>query len=177
MIRRDVKKLKALTHYVCWKCENPAILGATKLNKALWVSDLWWYVRTGAPITGETYVKRQYGPVPSSILTILGDLEREGAIVTRERRYDGFNKRDFIALTEPDISMFTPEEISVIDKAIDFVCHRHTAKSISRRTHDDIWKIAEIGEEIPYHAMLASVLGEVMPEDVDWARRLEEVAA
>ncbi len=170
MVTRDAKKLKALTHYVCWKCENPAVLGATKLNKALWVSDLWSYIRTGVPITGETYVKRQYGPVPRTILTIIGELESEGAIVTRDRQYDTYMKREFIALTEPELSIFSAQEISVIDKAIDFVCHQHTAREISDRTHDDIWEIAEIGEEIPYHAMLAVTLGEVTAEDVAWAR-------
>lgn len=173
---RQIEKLKALTHYICWKCKNPAMLGATKLNKTLWVADLRHYVRTGTSITGERYIKRQYGPVPATILDVVNDLVAEGAIVTRESAYGAFPKRDYIALKEPDISMFSPQEISLVDQAIEFVCRRHTAAEISRKTHDVIWELAEIGEEIPYMAMWATSLGEVTPEDVEWARSLDVAA-
>jgi hypothetical protein len=167
----DPAKLKTLTHYICWKVKNPEDLGGIKLNKALWLSDIRAYVWTGKPITGETYVKRQLGPVPKSILHVLRELQEEQKIVVRQVESYGNPKTDFIALKRPDISAFSPDEISLIDDSIEFVCHRHTAMGISNRTHDAIWHIAEIGEEIPYEAMLASVLDEVTPEDVAWARQ------
>jgi len=163
-------KLKALTHYVCWKVNDPATLGAIKLNKVLWVSDVRAFVEWGAPITRERYVKRQLGPVPWSILGILSELQTEGAIVVRHTEAYGNPKTDFIAMSRPDLSSFTPDEISLIDDAINYVCHRHTAMGISNKTHDAIWKLAELGEEIPYEAMLASSLGEVTPEDIEWAK-------
>jgi len=168
---RDRDKLKSLVHYVCWKVKNPADLGAIKLNKALWVSDIRAFVDRGAPITGERYVKRQLGPVPYSILGIVKELQQEGKIVVRQTESFGNPKTDYIALTRPDISHFAPDEISLIDDAIDFVCHRHTAMAISHKTHDAIWKLADLGEDIPYEAMLASSLGEVTPEDVAWAKQ------
>jgi hypothetical protein len=168
---RDAEKLKALAHYVCWKVKNPADLGAIKLNKALWVADIRAFVERGVPITGERYVKRQFGPVPYSILSIVKELEREGKIVVRQTESFGNPKTDYIALKRPDFSAFSSEEISLIDDAIDFVCHRHTAMGISDKTHDAIWKLAELGEDIPYEAMLASALGEVTPEDVEWAKQ------
>ena len=171
-MKRDRNKLKALVHYVCWKCDNPAILGAIKLNKVLWVSDVWAYIGRGAPITGERYVKRQFGPVPASIVGIVAELEAEKQIVVRQREAYGKPKTDYIAMTKPDLSAFTAEEISLINDAIHYVCHKHTAMQISRKTHDAIWELAEIGEEIPYEAMLASHLGEVTSEDVQWARNL-----
>lgn len=167
---RDRDKLKALTHYICWKVKNPADLGAIKLNKTLWIADISAFLDRGTPITGERYVKRQYGPVPHSILGIVRELEQEGKIVVRKGESFGHPKTDYIALTRPDIRAFTADEISLIDESIDFVCRRHTAMGISHKTHDIIWELAELGEEIPHEALLASDLGEVTPEDVAWAK-------
>lgn len=164
-------KLKALVHYVCWKCENPADLGGTKLNKVLWYSDMLAYLNWNRPITGETYVKRQFGPVSRHILPVLEELEREGQIVRGQASYYGHPKHEYIPVKAPDLSLFNAEEISLIDTCIDFVCRKHTAASISRLTHDTIWKLAEIGEEIPYYTVWASELGEIIPDDITWAQQ------
>ena len=165
------EKMKRLVHYICWKCENPSILGSTKLNKVLWFSDVLAYLNWGRSITGETYIKRQFGPVPKHILPILDELRDEQAIVIRDSAYYGNPKRDFIALSKPDLGEFSPDEISLIDSTIERVCRRHTAKSISEITHDDIWKMAALGEEIPVSAMFSCRVGEVTPEDLSWAQQ------
>ncbi len=172
-IKRNREKLKTLIHYIAWKCIDPAVLGAIKLNKVLWVSDLWAYVKWGAPITGEHYVKRQFGPVSPSVLGLVRELEAAKLLVTRRRDFFGNEKVDYLALAKPDITGFTADEISLVDEAIQFVCYEHTALGISNKTHDAIWQLAELGEEIPYEAMLVSHLAEVTPEDVAWARDLK----
>ena len=171
-IRRNREKLKALVHYVSFQCDNMAMLGSIKLNKVLWVSDLWSYVKSGEPITGEIYVKQEYGPVAGSMVGILDELQVEKKILVRHRsHHGGKTKTDYISLSDPEniSEMFTAEEISLVDNAIDFVCNLHTAKQISDRSHDIIWHLAEIGEEIPYHAMLASRLDGITKDDVVWA--------
>lgn len=90
----------------------------------------------------------------------------------RERQVFGGTKTDYIALADPAITQFSADEISIVDKAIDFVCLQHTAMSISDRTHDLIWELAEIGEQIPYEAMWASRLDGVTKEDVKWAQEV-----
>ena len=165
----DCDKLKALVHYVCWKCD-PDDLGSTKLNKVLWYSDMQAYLILHRPITGETYVKRQFGPVSSHIMSVIRDLEREGRLLRGKADYFGRSKHEFIPLTNPDLSSFTAAEISLVDSCIEFVCQENTATSISQLTHDTIWKLADIGEEIPYYTVWASKLGEVTPEDITWAR-------
>ena len=59
----------------------------------------------------------------------------------------------------------------MVDSAIEYVC-MHTAMGISEKTHDVIWELAEIGEEIPYEAMWASRLDGVTKEDVKWAQEV-----
>ena len=153
------------------------MLGSIKLNKVLWVSDLWAYVSWGTPITGEHYVKQQFGPVARSMVGILDELQAEGKLVVRRTEAYGNPKVDYIALKRPEniSKLFSAEEISLVDKAIDFVC-RHTAMDISDKSHDVIWELAEIGDEIPYEAMLASRLDGVTKDDVKWARGCHDAA-
>ena len=176
-INRNRDKLKTLVHYVISKCENPSMLGSIKLNKVLWVSDLWAFVGKGEPITGEHYIKQQFGPVVGSMVGVLKELQSEQKIVVRETEAYGNPKVDYIALSQPtNISAeFTADEISLVDEAIGFVC-RHTALDISDKSHDIIWELAEIGEQIPYEAMLASRLDAVTKDDVRWAEGARERA-
>lgn len=164
-------KLDALAHYICYKCQDPTVLGSTKLNKILWYSDVISLKLRGETITGETYVKRQYGPIPKHILEVIKRLQKQGDIIVRLSEYHGYQKQDFIAMTKPDFSMFSPEEISIVDDVLREVCYNHTATSISLATHDDIWKLADIGEEIPLETVFASELGEISEDDVRWAKR------
>lgn len=178
-IVRNREKTKELVHYVVDRCEDPATLGSIKLNKVLWLSDLMAYVRTGTQITGEPYVKQQFGPVVMAMPGIVKELQAEGKIVVRERETSlGNTKVDYFALKDPEriSDLFTADEISLVEQAIDFVCVQHTAMQISEMSHDIIWELAEIGEEIPYEAMLATRLDGVTKEDVRWAQAAHDAA-
>ncbi len=168
MVEFNREKFKNLVLYVCGKCE-PKELGSTKLNKVLLYSDVFSYIYLAKPITGEAYVKRQFGPVPKHILPIMVEMEYERKIVTKDAKLFGYGKKEYITLQEPDLSSFTADEISMVDDLIEVICREHTAKSISDVSHDRIWELAEIGEEIPYEAFLASKLGEIDQEDIRWA--------
>jgi hypothetical protein len=176
---RNRNKLKTLVHYIASRVEDPSMLGSIKLNKVLWVSDLWAYVDWGVPITGERYVKQQFGPVAITMPALLDELQAEKKLVVRRTEVHGNPKVDYIALSRPEnISQeFSADEISLVDEAIEFVCLHHTAMEISDRSHDIIWELAEIGEEIPYVAMLASRLDAVTKDDVRWAHGASERCA
>jgi hypothetical protein len=175
-MKLDFKKLKALVHYVCNKATDPSVLGKVKLNKVLWYADMTSYLVRGVSITGEGYVKRQFGPVPKHFLMVLDELIREQSVARGKTDHFGYMKEEYISITDPDISCFSQDEIRLIDDAFQHVCIKHTATSISKETHGDIWEIAEIGEDIPYFAILASHLGELDEKDVSWARGVVEHA-
>ena len=170
-------KFNRLVHYICNKCHDPTTLGATKLNKILLCSDRYAYFWSGTPITGERYIKRQFGPVPAHILETLDELVSQEALIIRESYYGGYPKREFITLNAPDLSIFSAQEISTVDSMIKAICDNHTAQSISDLTHDKIWELADIGEEIPYETVFVSSLGEINEDDMEWAKRELEDAA
>jgi hypothetical protein len=162
------EKFKNLVHYVCSKCPDPRMLGATKLNKILWYSELHAFLKLEKPITGARFVKRQFGPVPTAIVPVLEELQREGALVVRDVEYFGKPKKEYISLREPELKDFNADEISIVDGVTEVICEQYTAASISELTHDDIWQMAEIGEEIPLETVFA-VKGEVTEGDIAWA--------
>src|SRR5262245_46802633 len=129
-------RLTMTTHYVIARSQ-PDKLGAVKLNKVLWFADLIAYRRTGKTITGnETYVKRQFGPVPDGIVPTLRKLEREQKIVVRNVETPVGPRREFLWIEKPDVKAFGPEEIDVLHEVIDWICNDESAKSISAKTHD-----------------------------------------
>lgn len=171
----DWNKFKALVHYVCEKAEKPSVLGSIKLNKVLWYSDAFHYMAHGRSITGATYVKRQFGPVPTGVIKALDQLVSEGKIA--RGRVDNFShgQLELVALEDADKSIFDGQEISLVDEAFEHVCLKHTAMSISEETHGTIWKIAKMGELLPYETVFAYHLGEVDETDFAWAK--EKLAA
>lgn len=170
------EKFKALVHYVCAKCEDPSRLGATKLNKILWYAETITFLNFGEELTGAKFVKRQFGPAPKAILPILQELEDDKALLIKNVSFYGFPKREFISLRSPTLGEpFTSDQIAIVDAIIDAVCDEHTAKSIVNLSHDEIWEMASIGEELPIYTVLAEQ-GEVTEEDVAWAdRKIEEI--
>lgn len=167
----EFQRLKALLHYVCSLAADPSVLGKVKLNKVPWYADSVSFLRTGKPITGARYIKRQYGPVPSPFMPAIEELEKEGKISRGKVMHFDRMKEEFISIDDPDISMFSAEEIDLIGRAFEHVCLRHTATSVSRETHDDIWELAEIGEEIPLATIFAASLDELTERDVKWAKQ------
>lgn len=165
-------KFKTLVHYVCARSEeNFGDLGSVKLNKILWLSDLIAYASSGEPITSETYIKRQHGPVPKTILSTLKELEAEGCLIFRKSK--GMVPTRYISLKDPDISDFSPEQISLIDSVINEVVDGHSATSISDFSHThDAWQMAKIGEEIPHHTCFVSPPGEIDENDIAWANEV-----
>jgi hypothetical protein len=166
----DQAKFDALVHYICARCEDPSLLGATKLNKIMWYSDASAFLYLGKSITGATYIKRQFGPVPRDIRSSRQRLISSGAIIEREAPYHNYAQIQFIAMRRPDLSAFSADEISLVDQIIEAICRERTASSISARSHDLIWQSAEIGEEIPLYAVLAAFPGEITEDHIAWGK-------
>lgn len=177
-MKLNYNKLKELVHYICDKAAaDPSCLGSIKLNKVLWYSDAYSYLKTGKSITGETYVKRQHGPVPKHIPAIVETLVKEGKIARGKVEHFGFMKHEYISLDDPDFDTFTAREIVIVNAAFQHVCINHTARSVSAETHDLIWSLAEMGEEIPLATVFATSVSELDESDIEWAEdRLREAA-
>jgi hypothetical protein len=166
----DREKFKSLVHYVCWRCsDDPTKLGSVQLNKALWLSDLKAYYELGQPITNARYVKRQYGPVPSSILPALRELESAGILTAQQADHFGKRKWEYIVHKKAASDFLSAKEKKIVNEMIAFVTEQHSAASISDASHDHIWKAAEDGEEIPHFTVFAKP-GRIGADEREWAK-------
>lgn len=164
----DREKFKALIHYVCSQSPSLLSLGKVKLNKILWFAERDCYLR-GEPISQVPFIKLQNGPVPRSMESYLRELQNEGTLIVRETEWKGKPKFEFISLKEPSLTGFSAGQISLINRAIQAICRQHTADSISKVSHDEVWDVAEMGEELPLYAAFGRP-GELTEEDVNWAK-------
>lgn len=163
--------LKHLVHYICWRLTNePDKLGATKLNKMLWFIDTQAYLKLGMPISNAKYMKQTYGPVPVNINEIITQLCDAGIVSTSMGPFHYFLKARFSCLKEPESSVFSPEQLLIMNEVIDDISNNHTAASISELSHNRAWSIAADNEEIPIYAILAEP-DEITDEDREWADR------
>src|ERR1700735_3442771 len=110
MEKLDWEKFKAMVLYVCDKATDPSVLGSVKLNKVLWYADSIHYMVHGRSITGETYIKRQHGPVPRHIVRAVDELVAEKKVARGRVDHFGFTKSEFIAIKDSDVNSFSPEE-------------------------------------------------------------------
>lgn len=164
-------KYKALVHYICLTCDDPAKLGTVKLHKILWLTDVLAFLNFNKAITNEVYIKKEYGPFSSHLNDIVKELREEKRLCVHEIEWaSDKKKRQFIASGDIDKSLFSQEELRLIDEIRDYVCEDHTAASISALTHDDIWKMANLNEQIPYEAILVADVDTVTKEDLLWAK-------
>ena len=117
----STNRLAALAHYVIWRCD-PADLGAVKLYKILWFSDLEYYRRTGKTITGAmAYTNGNLARCRKA------SCKRSIRWITRIRsrspkeNYYGFPKTMFLARSRPDLQAFDGDEIAVVDMIADVI--------------------------------------------------------
>jgi hypothetical protein len=166
----DREKFKRLVHYVIWRAGHRDGFGATKLNKVLWFSEARAYVLTGKPITGATYVRQKHGPVPREFMPIRHELEVDKLIRVVEPRTQ-YEHTQFTALRPADASFLSDAERQTVEFWINHIDQEHTATSISEESHDYAWEIAEMGEVVPYYAILSERVRDPNDAELAWAAK------
>jgi hypothetical protein len=173
-------KFRELVLYLATKSECDKHFGAVKLNKQLFYCDFLAYQIYGKSITGQRYQKLDHGPAPRALLPVVRDLETEGAVVQQDRlTYGKHTQRRVVALRDADLSAFSAEEIALVDKVLDEL-RDFNAASVSDLSHRFLgWKLARVGEDIPYQVALVSLVGrrrEPTEKERELGRELEEKA-
>lgn len=162
-------KFDQLVLYICSKVENPADLGAVKLHKILWFSDLANFARCGRSIAGDNYIKMPQGPFSTHAEKAVKRLERAALLAERQMPVYNCTQRQFFATGKADLSAFSADEISIVDDMISAIVRNHTASSISEFSHTRIWEIARDREAIPLSTVFAINLANIDEETLGWA--------
>lgn len=148
------RKFRELILFISERSEGDAPFGSVKLNKLLFYADFLAYRTFGRAITWQKYQKLDQGPCPRRMLPILRELKNDQDVGLAERDFHGFTQKRTVALREPDLSVFSADEIGLVTELIDEFWGK-TAAQISDASHEFIgWQLAELGEDIPYEVAL-----------------------
>lgn len=149
-VPRGPQKFRELLIYVSKMCRNDPTFGAVKLNKILYYSDFRAFERFGVPITGVRYFKLQQGPAPKALVPIRRQLEEEGAIrVEKLDLGDGFEQHRTVAERDPAMSIFSKDEIALVDDVIEDLWGQ-SARDVSDASHDIRWRAVNMRDTLPY---------------------------
>ena len=164
-------KFKELIKYIASRSISDEYFGATKLNKILFFCDFLAYRDLGKSISGEGYHKEPFGPVPNHINKAIKEMKSSNDIAEVNCPLGSYTQRKIVSLTDVDLDIFSPREISLIDNVIDSL-RGATATEVSDLSHKFIgWQLAEQGEDIPYEVSLLSETT-VTEDDIEYGNAL-----
>lgn len=169
MLATEERKFGELILYLARLSEGDPRCGRTKLNKLLFYVDFRAYERFGASISGQRYQKRDYGPTAGLFMPVVRSLEEEQACAWAERTYHGKPMKKLLALREPDIKVFRPEEVDLIRETLEELLV-FDARELTNKTHEFAgYQAAAMNEEIPYNMVFVDDARPLSPEEQDWA--------
>jgi hypothetical protein len=153
-------------------------LGRTQINKGLIMIDAFYHSYFKRTLTGITYIKHWYGPVPDyEAYTELYKLEFNKIKVQHERT-GAVTKSAHYAIYDPDYSVFDSRAIEIIRDVAMFIIERKAGK-LTAITHDAVYENTPMGGEIPIESVY-SIQTESLPwtneEKTDAKKLLEEMA-
>jgi transcriptional regulator with XRE-family HTH domain len=145
-----VSKFKNVLLYILERCAGKPNVGETVLYKLLYFSDFNYYELFEEHLSGATYRKLPYGPVPQKLDTILGQMMENGMIQRIKTEYYSKVQTRYIPLAKADLTELKASEKEVIDKVIEQMSD-WSASAISNYSHKDMpWNATKEGEEINY---------------------------
>lgn len=113
------KKYKNAILFFAKKIQN-GTLGKLKLMKLLYFLDFDFFEKYGRSITGDQYLRFEYGPVPRMGEKILKAMNGKEIKITKRKIADGLNDQLHIeAIKDFDIDVFTKEELLMLEETAD----------------------------------------------------------
>lgn len=148
-LKLNKEKYENAVLYFLKYCNNQ-YLGATKLNKLLYYLDFVSYRDRQQSITGDVYVHKQYGPVPSQIDGVLTEL-KEGKLIDVERiPYKGGETFNYEAFADPDLSKFDEYEKNLLEKVCTEFSLWPTDKIVNQTHLEAPWFYSKPFEVVDY---------------------------
>lgn len=145
------KKYQQIILYFCHRLKGE-VRGKKKLAKLLYFADFDFFEKKQTSITGDIYKAKPMGPFPVSLDTITAEMKKKGLLdINRiEERADYFPTEIYSSSVNPDASVFTKDEIEMLDRIIMKYGHLN-GKQLEDLTHQEAPYIGtQLECEIPY---------------------------
>ena len=145
-----ISKFKNVLLYILERCAGKPNVGETVLYKLLYFSDFNYYELYEEHLTGATYRKLPYGPVPQKLDAIIVQMIEKGQLQRVKTAYHGYPQTRYLPLEKADLTELRASEKDIIDRVIEQMSD-WSAAAISNYSHKDMpWLASKEGEEINY---------------------------
>ena len=145
----NTEKYKNAILYFVRHCNNQ-YLGETKLNKLLYYLDFLNYRDRGSSVTGDEYYHMQYGPIPSSMETIMSVLCENKKLEVVGKPFEKTTRKIYTAREKPDITAFSEEEHKLLTDICKEFKHYDTDTIIAQTHLEAPWFYSKPYQKIDY---------------------------
>jgi transcriptional regulator with XRE-family HTH domain len=146
----NIGKFKNVLLYILERCAGKPNVGETVLYKLLYFADFNYYELYEEHLSGASYRKLPFGPVPKRFESIVKNMIEKGEVEKIKTDYYGKTQTRYIPLQKADLTKLNGGEKDVLDKVIAQMSD-WSASAISNYSHNDLpWKASADGEEISY---------------------------
>ncbi len=120
-----------------------------QIAKLLFYADKLHLRRYGRPITGDTFIKMEHGPNPSSVYAYLNDVRSrtdlsDGVIQVEEKPNPPHRPIPFVmALHSPDSSVFSETDREVLEEVFSDHGHKSAGQLRNLSHNEKAWREAE----------------------------------
>ena len=145
------KKYKNAVIFFAKKIQN-GTLGKLKLMKLLYFLDFDFFEKYGRSVTGDEYLRFEYGPVPRMGEKILKEMSGKEIKITKRKIADGLNDQLHIeALKDFDVNVFSKEELLALEEIAD-KWEKFTGTEMKNASHCEApWIATKPNESIDYN--------------------------
>jgi transcriptional regulator with XRE-family HTH domain len=145
-----LEKFMQVLLYILERCAGKPNVGETVLNKLLYFSDFNYYELYEEQMTGASYRKLPFGPVPQRMDVVLQHMVEHQILQRVKTEYHGYIQSRYLPLQKADLRLLKGSETEVIDRVIEQMGN-WSASAISDWSHKDMpWLATMEGEEIDY---------------------------
>ena len=146
----QVNKIKNVLLYILERCAGKPNVGETILYKLLYFSDFNYYELYEEQLTGASYRKLPFGPVPQKLDSIFNQMIENGQLQRVKTDYFGLPQTRYLPLEKANLTQLMASEKDIIDRVIEQMSD-WSAVAISNYSHKDIpWLATKEGDEIDY---------------------------
>ncbi len=160
--------------HVAHRCSGAKFFGAVKLNKIIWKADFDSFAERQIPVTGREYRRQKFGPALREMVPVQREMLLDGVIRFEVRDFgDGIVEQRTVALVEPDLALFSADDLEYVDRSISHYWEM-TGTESSDESHGLAWRTRTNGEPMPYES---AVLSDRRPRIAQWGRLRDLVRA
>jgi len=156
-MRIPLSKLKAMVLFFATNTDK-RLLGKVKLMKLFYFVDFGHVKEYGSPITWDTYIKLEHGPIPSGIKNLIDSVDEDidnsllADVIDIAKSENGHIHRivPLRAFAEEDKKYFSEDELNIM-KAVCIRFANKTAKEIEDASHREAaWQNTSLLDVIAY---------------------------